>query len=84
MASFGRYRKAIELRGCFWHGHTCGRCRIPVTRRAYWVSKIARNRRRDRRMRAALRRRGWRVLVVWECQTRDAARLRERLLRFLD
>jgi DNA mismatch endonuclease (patch repair protein) len=75
----------IIVNGCFWHRHTCGACRIPAARRAYWVRKIDRNAARDRRTRAALRRLGWRVLVVWECQTRRARRdrLQTRLLAFL-
>lgn len=64
--------------------HACGRCRVPATRRTYWVAKIERNRRRDRRTRAALRRAGWRVLVVWECQTRDRVALAHRLAAFVN
>src|SRR2546423_15651402 len=81
---FPRLRRIIEVRGCFWHGHRCGRCRIPVTTRAYWVAKIERNRNRDSRTHRQLRRLGWEVLVVWECQTRNAARLGTRLREFLD
>jgi DNA mismatch endonuclease (patch repair protein) len=60
-------------------------CRIPATRRGYWVAKIERNRQRDRRTRRLLRREGWRALVVWECQTtnRRQAPLSTRLRRFL-
>ena len=78
-----RLRKIIEVRGCFWHGHRCGRCRIPATRRAYWVAKIDRNRRRGQRTRRAQRRLGWAVLTVWECQLRDASALERRVKRFL-
>jgi DNA mismatch endonuclease (patch repair protein) len=81
-----RLRKVIFVSGCFWHRHTCGRCRIPATRRAYWVAKIDRNAARDKRVQRALRRLGWGVLVVWECQAqpRMADRLRARLRAFLD
>src|SRR5436190_1875342 len=72
---FPRLRKIIEVRGCFWHGHTCGRCRIPATQRQYWVQKIERNRIRDRRAVATLRRRGWRLLILWECQLKELKRL---------
>lgn len=80
---FSSRRKVIFVSGCFWHGHTCGRCRLPATRRDYWFAKIERNKSRDRRTIAALRRSGWRVLVVWECQTRDRKRLAARLVKFL-
>jgi DNA mismatch endonuclease (patch repair protein) len=82
---FPRLRKVIFVSGCFWHRHTCGRCRIPATRRAYWVAKINRNAARDQRVQRALRRLGWGVMVVWECQTRSvmSSRLQTRLRRFL-
>ncbi|MDX1945735.1 MAG: DNA mismatch endonuclease Vsr [Pirellulaceae bacterium] len=83
---FPRRRKIIIVNGCFWHMHGCGRCRIPATKRAYWVAKLDKNRRRDRRQRLELRRLGWKLLVVWECQT--AARRRKwlecRLREFLE
>lgn len=80
---FARLRKVINVSGCFWHMHGCGRCRIPASRHEYWLAKLQRNRRRDRRTRGQLRRLGWDVLTVWECQTRDVHRLRRRVERFL-
>lgn len=74
---FPRLGKIVIVNGCFWHMHACGRCRIPASRRAYWVAKLAKNAARDKRTRQKLVRLGWRVLVVWECQTR--LDLRERL-----
>jgi DNA mismatch endonuclease, patch repair protein len=83
---FPRLRKVIFVSGCFWHMHGCGRCRIPSSRRNYWVKKLERNAARDKRMQRALRRAGWGVMVVWECQTQGATqeRLQTRLLRFLN
>jgi DNA mismatch endonuclease (patch repair protein) len=80
-----RLRKIIDVRGCFWHRHDCGRCRMPKVRRRYWSAKLERNWTRDQRNLRALGRAGWRVLVVWECQTAGAKRerLRERIARFL-
>jgi DNA mismatch endonuclease (patch repair protein) len=64
-------RVAIFVHGCFWHGHQCPRgARSPKTTRAYWLAKVARNRRRDRRDAKALRAMGWRVFTVWECRLR--------------
>jgi len=82
---FPRLKKAIFVSGCFWHRHTCGRCRIPAGNRAYWLAKIDRNAARDRRVQRALRRLGYRVLVVWECQTTAARRerLRARINQYL-
>lgn len=79
-----RHRKVILVHGCFWHRHTCrdGR-KLPRSRPDYWGPKLERNRRRDRLNIARLRRMGWKVLVVWECQASDAERLSSTLRRFL-
>lgn len=79
-------RAVIFVHGCFWHGHYCqAKRRNPVTNAAYWRNKRARNQSRDRRVRSALRRQGWRVLVVWECQTKTGRveALERRLRRLL-
>jgi len=77
-------QRIVLVHGCFWHGHTCARGRrAPVTNARYWRMKIERNRARDKRSLRALRHAGWRVLVVWECQTVDSARLAERLAHFI-
>lgn len=77
-------RSIVLVHGCFWHGHQCSRGRRePVTNALYWRMKIERNRRRDRRALTALRRAGWRVLVVWECQIRDRDKLAVRIAGFL-
>jgi DNA mismatch endonuclease (patch repair protein) len=82
---FPSRRKAIFVHGCFWHRHRCPRGdRMPKARREYWLRKLEGNRLRDRRHRAALARLGWRVLVVWECRTRDADRLAAALKKFLE
>jgi DNA mismatch endonuclease (patch repair protein) len=81
---FTRLRKIIDVRGCFWHSHSCRRLRPRVsTRTEYWHPKLQRNVQRDRRNQRALRALGWEVFVVWECETRDAERLIRRLQRFL-
>jgi len=81
---FPRLRRIIDVRGCFWHQH--GRCadsHIPKTRLEYWAPKLERNRERDRQNAKELRALGWRVCVVWECQTKDAGPLSRRLANFL-
>lgn len=72
---FPRYGVAVFVHGCFWHGHACSAGRAPATRRDYWLPKLQANKERDRRKAAALRRLGWRVITVWECQVRTKARL---------
>lgn len=77
-------RACIFVHGCFWHGHDCKRgARAPKDNADYWRAKIARNVARDARTLEALRAGGWRTLVIWECETKDAAALSARLARFL-
>lgn len=60
---------AIFVNGCFWHHHArCKRSLLPATRKQFWRKKILANVLRDRRNRMRLRRLGWRVLTVWQCQ----------------
>jgi len=77
-------RLAIFVHGCFWHGHDCARgARVPKANRDYWVGKIAGNRARDARSRAALTALGWRVATIWECDLKDATALEARLRSLL-
>ena len=74
----------IFIDGCFWHGHNCKRAALPSSNKAFWEEKIAKNRARDRRTREELLRGGWRVLVVFQCETKNDEVLRERLVEFLE
>jgi DNA mismatch endonuclease (patch repair protein) len=77
-------RKIVFVHGCWWHGHDCRRgARMPKTNLPYWQAKIARNQARDRANHAALTERGWEVATIWECQTRDRARLAAMVELFL-
>jgi DNA mismatch endonuclease (patch repair protein) len=77
-----RKRKwAVFVHGCFWHRHTsCSRATVPKVNRAFWVEKFARNRMRDAAAIRLLRRGGWRVAVVWECELADAERRLSKIL----
>lgn len=72
---FPRYKAAILVHGCFWHGHDCPLFKLPSTRAEFWSAKISGNRDRDREAIAKLRAAGWRVLVVWECSLKGPGRL---------
>lgn len=65
-----RYRAAIFVNGCFWHGHDCHLFRWPSTRQEFWRAKIIGNRERDARNLLALKDSGWRALSIWECALR--------------
>jgi DNA mismatch endonuclease (patch repair protein) len=70
-----RWRAAIQIHGCFWHGHDCRLFRWPGTRQEFWRTKIGRNVARDAEVEAALDHAGWRVLTVWECALKGPGRL---------
>ncbi len=85
--SFPKLRKVIFVHGCFWHRHSCKKGRsTPADNRDYWLAKFERNRVRDRKNLRALKKLGWRVMIVWECQTRAKrlAKLVERIKKFLE
>lgn len=66
-----KHNTVVFVHGCFWHGHSgCKYFVIPKTRRQWWLMKILRNKTNDRRKSIALKRNGWKVVTVWECQLR--------------
>ena len=73
---FNRRKLVIFVHGCFWHSHNCreGK-RKPKSNREYWLPKLESNRRRDIKVKRYLRREGWKVLTVWECQTQNPKRI---------
>lgn len=80
-----RHKKIIFVHGCFWHGHVgCVRATLPSTNIEFWKNKILGNKDRDARVRRKLRRGGWQVLVIWQCQTKSIESLTERLKLFFE
>ena len=78
-------QKVVFVHGCFWHQHkNCRQYVMPRTRLEFWLPKLKSNSQRDAKNRRRLREAGWNVLVVWECQLKDEARLREKLHTFLE
>lgn len=76
-------RKVIFVHGCFWHGHDCKRARIPTANREFWVEKIAKNQGRDEASLTALASAGWKALVLWQCELKDADGIEARMRQFL-
>ena len=65
-------RWAVQVHGCFWHQHRgCAKATMPKRNRELWAQKFAGNQERDRRLAAELRRMGFRLLVVWECEVEE-------------
>lgn len=74
-----RHGVAIFVHGCFWHGHSCKIDKMPKSRTDYWGPKIEANKARDARKTRQLRKLGWRVLSIWECELKQPERLAKRL-----
>ena len=81
---FPRLRRVLFVHGCFWHQHDgCKRSNIPKSRLDYWSPKLGRNVVRDGTNIAELKRLGWKVSIVWECETEAADDLDARILTLL-
>lgn len=81
---FPALRKIIEVCGCFWHQHEgCIEGRIPKSRIEYWKPKLSRNIKRDRDNEKRLKKLGWKVLVLWECDLIQPDRALGSIRRFL-
>lgn len=83
---FGKRKKAIFIHGCFWHRHddpACRLARLPKSRLEFWGPKLSANAERDLLKQEALKRLGWNVLVVWECELRQSEQLENTLRQFV-
>ena len=72
-----KYSTVVFVNGCFWHGHDCPRGKLPRTNQDFWSKKIEKNRERDDKNRELLENLGWKVLIVWTCETTSATKLAE-------
>jgi DNA mismatch endonuclease, patch repair protein len=82
---FPTRKKAIFVHGCFWHSHA--KCRLgalPKSKLSYWKPKLQANVKRDQRNIRKLRRQGWGVLVVWQCNLKKLSGCMSRIARFLE
>lgn len=84
---FPSLRTVVFVHGCYWHGHSCQKGRIPDQNSTFWSAKFSANKARDKRNRALLRRLGWNVVTVWECSLANIpkrARAIKKLLGLLE
>jgi DNA mismatch endonuclease (patch repair protein) len=80
-----RLRTVIFIHGCFWHQHPgCRMAYTPKSNVEFWQRKLQGNVARDAQKQALLMEQGWRVVVIWECETRDREALRDQLARWLE
>ena len=81
---FTKHRKVIFVHGCFWHGHNCKAGKnTPRTNKDYWEPKLRRNVDRDKEHLREIRKEGWKVLTVWECQLKNPESTRKKLKKFM-
>ena len=70
-----KYKTIIFIHGCFWHGHNCRRATRPASNIEFWNSKIERNINRDKIVKAELKKSGWKVITVWECELKTKSKV---------
>jgi len=77
-------RKIIFINGCFWHQHkNCRKQAIPKTNKKYWEQKLQRNIKKQERDIKLLKKQGWKVYKIWECQTNDESKLTQKITKIL-
>lgn len=75
-----KYNTIIFVHGCFWHQHKgCKRATIPKTNREYWLPKLEKNKKKDQKYRFLLKKMGWNVITIWECETKDKKKLQKKI-----
>jgi len=73
-----KHSTVVFVHGCFWHQHKgCRKCTLPASNKSFWRRKLERNVVRDKLQCQNLVRLGWRVMVIWECQTKDPHHIEE-------
>lgn len=68
-----KYKTAIFIHGCFWHGHTdCPYFVVPKTRTDWWLNKIITNQTKDEEAVSKLQTAGWKIITIWECELKKS------------
>ncbi len=79
-----KFKTSIFIHGCFWHAHPgCKAATLPTTRSAFWEKKINNNKLRDERNIEELRKNGWNVITIWQCEIKNMASRKNRLEKLL-
>ena len=78
---FPKSKKVIFINGCFWHRHSCKKgISMPATRKKFWQEKIE----RDKQNKSKLKKLGWQILIIWECQTKRPEKIVSKIKEFLE
>jgi len=79
-----KYRTVIFVQGCFWHCHKgCIDSHIPKSNTIFWKDKLEKNQERDRRKQKDLAKLGWKINIIWECETKNLKLLQKKILKTL-
>lgn len=76
-----KYKTAIYINGCFWHMHNCENFVCPKSNTDYWSNKLKNNKNRDKKYYKQMKKSGWNVIIIWECQINE--RRLEKLIKEL-
>lgn len=80
-----KLKTAVFVNGCFWHQHNdCKRSTLPKTNKNYWHAKLERNIHRQKDVLMQLQSTGWKVIIIWECETKNDKAVQEHLRKELD
>jgi len=79
-----KYKTIIFIHGCFWHGHTCKRGKLPETNYEFWQEKIGKNIERDTQNISELKENNWNVIIIWLCEISNKANRVIRLNKLID
>lgn len=79
-----KYKIAIFVNGCFWHGHNCKKGGLPSSNIDFWRKKILNNKLRDNKNQAQLTLLGWKVIVIWQCEISKIDNRMETLNKLLE
>lgn len=69
-----KYKTVVFIHGCFWHGHNCKKAARPTSNTEFWNAKIQGNIDRDKRVKNELKKSGWNVLTIWDCELKNKER----------
>jgi DNA mismatch endonuclease (patch repair protein) len=79
-----KYKTVIFIHGCFWHGHTCKRGTLPTTNVEFWETKIGGNVERDKQNVLELKKQGWKIIVIWQCEIKNITLINTRLDKLIN
>jgi len=74
-----KYKTIIFIHGCFWHGHHCKAAKLPETNKEFWENKINSNIERDKNNQLVLRKLGWKIIIIWQCELKNKKMITEKL-----